>query len=170
MKRIKTVRPLDLFLFISLGITLLFFLCNSLCNGELFRKCVMSSSFLFSDFFYHIAGSSDTDHMYAYGDLYTFPPFAYFLYSFFWHMLPYRDSESILNWQNFRDTDNMLVIFVVYNMLLMMLLIYCIIQYFEKHSAKYTLLMPAALLFSYPLLCTSVQRGNAAFLSLSCCR
>lgn len=161
---IRNVKPIDVFLFISLSITVLFIILNIFTKGALFEKCVMSSSFLFSDYFYHIAGSSDTSIMYSYGDPYSFPPFAYFLYSLLWSLNPYKDSESIMNWQSYRDADNALVVFVIYNMVTMILLIYCINQYFESHELKYSILLPLALLISYPLMCTSVQRGNVVLL------
>lgn len=125
------LKLIDVFMIVSLSITLAFVILNIFTNGALFEKCVMSSSFLFSDYFYHIAGSSDTSIMYSYGDPYSFPPFAYFMYSLLWSLNPYTDSESILNWINYRSADNALVVFVIYNMLSMMLLIYCIGQYFR---------------------------------------
>ena len=158
------LKAIDIFLIVSLGITSLFIIFNIYTEGMLFEKCVMSSSFLFSDYFYHIAGSSDTSIMYSYGDPYSFPPFAYLMYSLLWSLNPYKDSESILNWQNYRNADNALVVFVIYNMLLIVLLIYCINQYFCQSNAKYTILLPTALLLSYPFMCTSVQRGNVVIL------
>ena len=166
MTKLKDIhlKPIDIFLVVSLGITLLFITMNIYYDGILFEKCVLSSSFLFSDYYYHIAGSSDTSIMYSYGDPYSFPPFAYFMYSLLWSLNPYKDSESILHWQNYRDADNSLVVFVIYNMLLIVLLIYCIIQYFDKLNAKYVILLPTALLVSYPFMCTSIQRGNVVIL------
>lgn len=161
---IRNIRAIDLFLGISLSITGMFLIGNIFTKGALFERCVLSSSFLFSDYFYHIAGASDTSIMYSYGDPYSFPPFAYFLYSLLWSFNPYKDSESILNWQNYRDADNAMAVFVVYSMLLMILLLYCIRQYSRNESIKYTLLLPTALLLSYPFLCTSVQRGNIVIL------
>ena len=103
------VKPIDIFLIVSLGITILFIIFNIYTGGMLFEKCVLNSSFLFSDYFYHIAGSSDTSIMYSYGDPYSFPPFAYLVYSLLWSLNPYKDDESILNWQNYRNADNTLV-------------------------------------------------------------
>ncbi len=170
MKNVKKIKlpgisSFDLFLTISLSITGLFVIFNIFTGGALFEKCVMSSSYLFSDYFYHIAGSSNTALMYSYGDPYSFPPFAYFMYSLLWSLNPYRDNESILNWQNYRNADNAMLVFVIYNMLVMVLLIYCIRQYFNENKAKYTLLLPTSLLFSYPLLCTAIQRGNVILLA-----
>lgn len=164
MSRSVHLKQIDIFLIVSLGISSLFMIFNIYTGGMLFEKCVLSSSFLFSDYFYHIAGSSDTSIMYSYGDPYSFPPFAYFMYSFLWSLNPYMDNESILNWQNYRNADNAMVVFVIYNMILTALLIYCIQQYFDKMNVQYTLLLPAALLISYPFMCTAVQRGNVVVL------
>ncbi len=161
---LRGIKPMDLFLLVSLSITALFVICNIFTGGVLFEKCVMKSDFLFSDYFYHIAGSSDTSVMYSYGDPYSFPPFAYFLYSLLWSLNPYKDGESILNWQNYRNADNALTVFVLYNMLFVVLFLYATGLYFKEQNVKYRLLLPTALLFSYPFLCTSVQRGNVVML------
>lgn len=138
MNRFKMLhfKPIDVFLLVSISITITFVILNIYTNGALFSKCVMSSSFLFSDYFYHIAGSSNTSIMYAYGDPYSFPPFAYFMYSLLWSLNPYSDSESILNWQSYRNADNALLVHVIYSMLLMMLLVYCIGQYFGRGGVQ----------------------------------
>lgn len=163
-ERIRNIEILDIFLLISLGITFLFVVGNALNGGIFWNKLVMDSTFLFSDFFYHIAGSSDTSIMYSYGDPYSFPPFCYLLYTVLWSLNPYKDSESILNWRNYRDYDNMLVVFVMYNILCIILLLYCIREYMKKNGFKYDVLLPVALVFSYPMMCTSIQRGNVCLL------
>lgn len=163
-ERIRNIEILDIFLLISLGITFLFVVGNALNGGIFWNKLVMDSTFLFSDFFYHIAGSSDTSIMYSYGDPYSFPPFCYLLYTVLWSLNPYKDSETILNWRNYRDYDNMLVVFVMYNILCIILLLYCIREYMKKNGFKYDVLLPVALVFSYPMMCTSIQRGNVCLL------
>lgn len=163
-ERIKKVQVLDVFLAISLGISLLFLVGNILNEGQYFKKLVMDSTFLFSDFFYHIAGSSDTSIMYSYGDPYSFPPFCYLMYILLWSLNPYKDSESILNWKNYRQYDNMLVVFVMYNIFCIILLLYCFKEYFKKNGFKYDVLFPIALVVSYPFMCTSIQRGNVCLL------
>lgn len=162
--KIKKIQILDIFLMVSLGISLSFLIGNALNKGEYFQKLVMDSSFLFSDFFYHIAGSSDTSIMYSYGDPYSFPPFCYLMYTVLWSLNPYKDSESILNWKNYRQYDNMLVVFVMYNIVCTILLLYCLRQYFRKTGFKYDILFPVALVVSYPFMCTTIQRGNVCLL------
>ena len=49
--KIKKIQILDIFLMVSLGISLSFLIGNALNKGEYFQKLVMDSSFLFSDFF-----------------------------------------------------------------------------------------------------------------------
>ncbi len=154
--------PLNIFLALSILITVSGFIVNILSHGYVVEKLMMSDSFLFSDYFYHIAGSSDTEGMYSYGDPFSFPAFAYFLYSFLWSFIPYHSENGILDYKDYMQSGNALVIYVVYSMICMMLLVFTITEYFKKYSLKYTLLMPAALLFSYPVMCTSLQRGNAS--------
>lgn len=163
-QRIRKIQILDVFLVVSLGISLCFLVGNALKQGEYFKKLVMDSTFLFSDFFYHIAGSSDTAIMYSYGDPYSFPPFCYLMYILLWSLNPYKDSESILNWQNYRQYDNMLVVFVMYNIVCIILLLYCMKQYIQKTGFKQDVLFPLALVVSYPFMCTSIQRGNVCLL------
>lgn len=163
-KKINNVEILDVFLMISLGISVLFLIGNALNGGYFFDQLVMDSTFLFSDFFYHIAGSSDTASMYFYGDPYSFPPFCYLMYTILWSLNPYKDSESILYWKNYRDYDNMLVVFVMYNIICIIILLYCLKEYFKKNGFKFDVLLPLALVVSYPFMCTSIQRGNVCLL------
>lgn len=162
--KIRNLEVLDIFLMVSLGISFLFLVGNALNGGQFFDELVMDSTFLFSDFFYHIAGSSDTTNMYSYGDPYSFPPFCYLMYTVLWSLNPYKDSESILFWKNYRDYDNMLVVFVMYNIICVILFLYCLKEYFVKNGFKYDVLVPLALVVSYPFMCTSIQRGNVCLL------
>lgn len=163
-EKFKKIEAMDVFLVFSLSISLLFVVGNALNRGQYFEKLVMDSTFLFSDFFYHIAGSSDTSIMYSYGDPYSFPPFCYLMYTVLWSLNPYKDSESILNWRNYREYDNMLVVFVMYNIFCIILLLYCLKKYFPKSGLKHDVLFPLALVVSYPFMCTSIQRGNVCLL------
>ena len=160
----NNIKILDIFLFISGGISFLFLVGNAMNGGKFFDELVMDSTFLFSDFFYHIAGSSNTAIMYSYGDPYSFPPFCYLMYTVLWSLNPYKDSESILYWKNYRDYDNMLVVFVMYNIICIILFLYCLKQYFKKSGFKYDVLLPMVLVISYPFMCTSIQRGNVCLL------
>lgn len=163
-EKLRNLSIPDIFLITSLFISFLFLIGNALNHGQYFQELVMDSTFLFSDFFYHIAGSSDTSVMYSYGDPYSFPPFCYLMYTVLWSLNPYKDSESILNWQNYRQYDNMLVVLVMYQIICIILLLYCLKSYFQKNGFKYDVLLPLALVVSYPFMCTSIQRGNVCLL------
>lgn len=148
-EKIRNISVPDIFLITSLFISFLFLIGNAFNHGQYFQELVMDSTFLFSDFFYHIAGSSDTSIMYSYGDPYSFPPFCYLMYTVLWSLNPYKDSESILNWQNYRQYDNMLVVLVMYQIICIILLLYCLKSYFQKNGFKYDVLLP--LPWSYPI-------------------
>lgn len=164
MKLVRKItdNPLNFFLALSIFISVSGFAVNIITHGYVVEKLMMSDSFLFSDYFYHIAGSSDTEGMYSYGDPFSFPAFAYFLYSFLWSLIPYHSENGILYYRDYMLSGNALVIYVVYSMICMTLLVFTITEYFKKLSPKYTLLMPLAILFSYPVMCTSIQRGNSS--------
>lgn len=50
-EKIKKIEVMDVFLVFSLGISFLFIIGNALNGGQYFKKLVMDSTFLFSDFF-----------------------------------------------------------------------------------------------------------------------
>ncbi len=158
------IQAIDVFLIVSLGITGCAFLLNILSRGRVIQDCVLGPNYLFSDYFSHIAGSSDRLNMYSVSEGFCFPPLAYCMYWMLWRITPYYDSESILNWENYKYADNALLVFVLYNILFTILLVYCIVEYYKKTGVKYMLLLPTAILVSYPFFCTSLQRGNSVAL------
>lgn len=165
MKKIGSrMQSVDLFLIVSLGITGLCFLLNIRNHGGYFMCSVMDAESSFSDFFYHIAGSSDPAHMYMTDSRFCFPPLAYCMYWLLWRIHPYEDPESILNWMNFKNADNAMLVLIIYDILFAFLLVYCITEYYKETGAKYILLLPTAIIVSYPFFCTSLQRGNSVAL------
>lgn len=165
MKKIYSkIQMIDVFLIISLGITGLCFLLNIRNHGGYFLCSVMDAESSFSDFFYHIAGSSDPAHMYMTDSRFCFPPLAYCMYWLLWRVHPYEDPESIMNWLNFKNADNAMLVLIIYDILFAFLLVYCITEYYKKTGIKYMLLLPAAIIISYPFFCTSLQRGNSVAL------
>lgn len=155
----------NLFLFISLGITSLFFVFNFIYGGEMFDMCVLDGPSLFCDYFTHLAGSSDRENLYSLSYNFCFPPLAYCMYYFLWKTNPYMGGESVFEWKSYEYSDNTLLVFLAFNIFMFLLLGYCISEYFEKKGAKYSLFLPIALLLSYPLFCTSLQRGNSVALT-----
>ncbi len=165
MKKIlEKIRPIDLFLIISLINTAVFLFVNLVYWGRPLSASTLGSGKQFCDYFYHTAFSSARSSIYMESVDACFPPLAYCMYYFLWRTAPYLDEESVLNWRNYMTADNALLVFLLYNMVLVVLLGFCIMQYYRKTEAKYVLIFPLAVLVSYPTLCTSIQRGNAVLL------
>lgn len=158
---IQKCTTLDLFLLLSLTVSGAFVVVNIATDGAMFNACVMNNTFQFSDYYYHIAGASIRETMYAELPTCCFPPLAYCMYWVLWKMSPYNDYAKQPDWRYFRDFQNSRTFFLLYNVLVIVLLLYVLGQYFKKKEAKYTVLLPIALIVSFPVLCTSLERGNA---------
>ena len=159
---------LDLFLFFSYFHTVIFLLINHLTRGEVLRH-LFNNTIQFVDFFMHLAICSDRTHLYYYPEFALFPPLPYLLYYFFWQLDPRIDPETPMNWDLFRDYGNNITLYIFYCMVLGFLLVYTIGQYYKKFGAKYNLLYPIALIFNYPMLCTTLERGNSVGLVAIMC-
>lgn len=162
-KILSKLHPIDLFLIISIIITGSFFIVNWMNDGELFAKCILSAQDEFSDYFMHVAASSDRENLYSLSDSFCFPPLAYCMYYLLWKVNPLNGND-ILEWKDYKLSDNAVHVFLAYNILLVILLIWCICIYYKKLQTKYILLLPIVIIFSYPFYCTSLQRGNSVAL------
>lgn len=162
-KVIGNLSPLDLFLFISLTITGCFFIANWIKDGGVLKQCVLSAYDEFSDYFMHVVACADRKNLYSLSESFCFPPLAYCMYLLLWKMNPLSGND-ILEWRDFKQSDNALFVFVTYNVIIVILFLYCIICYYNSIKAKYVLLLPLAIFFSYPVYCTSIQRGNSVML------
>lgn len=162
-KEIGNLSSIDLFLVISLTITGSFFIANWIEGGGLLEQCVLSAYDEFSDYFMHVAASADRKKLYSLSEAYCFPPLSYCLYFLLWKINP-QDVNDLLEWRDYKQADHALIVFVAYNVLIVILFIYCIICYFNSLKAKYVFLLPLAIFFSYPVWCTSIQRGNSVML------
>lgn len=161
-KRKFEMKQIDLLLVVSIVTTAIFFLINLITWGKSLDASTLGSGKQFCDYFYHTAFASAKENIYKESVDACFPPLSYCMYYLLWRTAPYQDSESVLNWRNYMTANNALLVFVMYSITMMLLINWCISQYYQKTETKYTLLMPVAIAFSYPLLCTSIQRGNAA--------
>lgn len=162
-KVLSGLRPIDLFLIISIIITGSFIIVNWMNEGELFAKCVLSAQDQFNDYFMHVVASSDRENLYSWSELFCFPPLAYCMYYLLWKTNP-LSVNNVLDWRDSKFADNALHVFLAYNILLVILLIWCICIYYKKLRTKYVLLLPIVIVFSYPFYCTSLQRGNSSAL------
>ena len=154
----------NIFLLISGGGILLFFIIDFITSGAIYNKVILGPDSQFSDYFYHIAFATDRKNLYSISTMACFPPLSYCLYYFLWRINPYyTDAIGNTEWECYKNADNALTIFVVYNMVLIVLLLYSIQQY-KKMGFKYQVLLPLILIFSYPFMATSTQRANAVAL------
>ena len=86
---------------------------------------VLKSDALFGDFYFHIAFASAKERIYNISYDACFPPLAYVFYYFLWSLNPYENTNK-LDWTSYRQESNNMLIFVMYNMVLAIVLMYYI--------------------------------------------
>lgn len=146
---------------VFLLISLLYFWINP--NG--FENVIMTE-FNFSDYFYHIIFSSMPDKTYGMSYDACFPPLAYCFYYLLWKLRPVA-VEGKEQWEQIKTEDNVMLVFVLVQILLAILLFYLITRYLKDESTEIQLLCTVLIICSYPYLGTSLQRGNSvAFVSM----
>lgn len=132
--------------------------------GNSISSSVLDSQHLFSDYFYHTNYAALESEIYLHPDIpVCLPPLAYCLYIVLWRLTPYQyDSDWVVG----RNFDNSLLVFVVVNMVIILLLYYLIYRFFKLMdvSIEGTIVFTICIIFSYPCLNTSLQRGNAVLL------
>lgn len=130
-------------------------------SGNGYSKTVLTEN-NFSDYFAHVAMSSDPKNLYRYAPASCFPPLAYCFYYLLWKINPYVQ-EDRWEWEAWRSADNNLLILIMLSMLLAILLFYLIARFFAngKPALEIQLILTILILFSYPFFCTSIQRGNS---------
>ena len=160
-KKIESVYVYLMIAGISLVISLFYFWINP--NG--FENVIMTE-FNFSDYFYHIIFSSMPAKTYELSYDACFPPLAYCFYHLLWRLRPIAvDGKE--QWEQIKMEDNVMLVFVLVQILLALLLFYMVTRYLKEWSLEVQLMCTVLLICSYPYLGTSLQRGNSvAFVSM----
>ena len=168
--RIKSQSQLNLFLIVSGGITLAFLIANFITCGDTLNSATLSASYLFGDYFSHLGYSSLGPTMYSLTEDACLPPLAYCAYYILWRMAPSVMNADVLFWEDGLRGDNTQLIFIMFNLVMILLLQWVILHYFNAHGGKYILALSTIILFSYPCMFTSIQRGNSAlFVAILLC-
>ncbi|MBR0093616.1 MAG: DUF2029 domain-containing protein [Lachnospiraceae bacterium] len=121
---------------------------------------VLDHESLFSDYYFHMALSSDPKHLYAISSESLFPPLAYCFYWLLWRINAFSGLDP-LDWHTLRATTNFTLVYVMRSIVIALLLYLCVRKYLEKYREGTGLVMALMVLFSYPFFATSFQRGNS---------
>lgn len=157
-KKIESVYIYLIIAGISLLVSLFYFWTNP--NG--FENTVMTD-FNFSDYFYHIIFSSMPSQTYGMSYDACFPPLAYCFYYLLWKIRPVEVTGKE-QWEWIKTEDNVMLIFVLVQILLAIALFYLVSRYLKEWSLEVQLLCTVLIVCSYPYLGTSLQRGNSVAL------
>ncbi len=156
---------LSLFILIA-AFNLVTFLLGCYLDAGLYNKVIFGPSCQFGDYFLHVSFVSQHENLYSLSRDACFPPLAYCMYWLLWKLAPHQINGvvSSASWPQFAAANNAMTIFLICNLIQLILLVYCVYQYFQRGDAKHLLLFPVLLVCSYPFWGTSLQRGNSTAL------
>ena len=165
MKQIK-LKPIDLFLLISLGGTFLFIVLLIATRGEAMRWLIMENNFdySFTDYFRHVGFTSDMKHFYLNTKEAPFPPFAYLLYFILYRLDPTNETWDVEAWETVRDYRFNMLIYVMLIILLALLFRLLTDKILSGNTAEKNTALTCAILFSAPFMAGAIERGNIALL------
>lgn len=158
----KKVKYIDCFLAVSVINTVFFFCVNYIKKGVYAKQVFLSWQNQFSDYFWQISLMVDRQNVYNTGA--PFPPFAYLMYYFLWMLNPIRELDFI-DWEGFKNFENNLTFFLLYNVVQIILLVYVIRKVLDFETEEKRMFFSISICLSYPILATSLQRGNSVFLT-----
>lgn len=157
----------SLFIVIEVILVAIFLSLNSLVyHGGMFSSLLLSILNRFEDYFVHLGFSSAPigTNIYEYSNMACFPPLAYLMYRFFAMLCGYQ-AEDPADLKSHQAVGHNMTVFVLYNLICIVLLVYAVSLYFKKKGVVTLAVFPTLLIFSYPILFSSVQRGNSSFLT-----
>ena len=161
MNRLQKLQFIDIYLLISLISTGLFFMCCILTNGRIFNEVLnYFTDMQFNDYFIMEAFSSGLNHVYEIDRIDVCqPPLIYCLLFLVYKVVPVFVPDN-KQWNVLTESNHQMTLFLMLNLIMVLVLVYALGQIFNKNSFKYNVLLPIAILFSYPMFGTSLQRGN----------
>lgn len=162
MKKIKSIKYIDCFLAVSVINTVFFFFINYMKAGLYGNQVMLSWQNQFSDYFWQISWIVDRQNVYNAGA--PFPPFAYMMYYFLWILNPTRGID-FGDWEGFKYYENNLTFFLLYNVIQIILLVYAVRKVLCAETEEKRMIFLFSITMSYPILATSLQRGNSVLLT-----
>ncbi len=159
----KKIQPINLFLTVSFGGTLLFLLIMIIGRGYGAGWIVMENSFdnSFTDHFRHIAFASDMQHFYFNTNDATFPPFAYLLYYLLYRINPRE--WAVNEWKACRDYTYNIVVLTGLFLVVVLLYKYACDKVMSAYSDGQKILFAIATVISAPVFAGAIERGNISF-------
>ena len=159
------LKPVNLFLTVSLSGTILFILVMIMGWGLGAEWIVMENNFdnTFTDHFRHIAFASDMKHFYFNTNDATFPPFAYLLYYLLYRINP--DSWGVYDWKICRDYRYNIIVFIALLLLVIIAYKYICDKVLAEYSNEKRTWFVIATVLSAPVLVGAIERGNISFLT-----
>ena len=155
-----------LFVLVEIILVAVFLTMNLIWHGWMFNSLMLRIQTQFDDFFVHLGlGSAPLGtNIYEFSTMACFPPLAYVMYGLLARLSGFQINAPTAV-ETVRDSGFNMMVMLLYSFICVVLLIYAVSLYFKKRGFVTLVLLPVLLIFSYPILFSSVQRGNSAFLT-----
>ena len=162
----KYLSYFQLFIVIEALLITVFLTLNFIWHGWMFNSLMLRAQTQFDDFFVHLGlGSAPIGtNIYEYSSMACFPPLAYLMYGFLARLGGFQ-AELPTAVETVRDAGFNMMVMILYCLICIVLLVYAVSLYVKKKNFVTLALLPVLLIFSYPILFSSIQRGNSAFLT-----
>ena len=162
---IKNLSPFSLFILIECIAVAVFLTFNFINHGGSMWSLLLRYQMQFVDYFEHLgfASAPTGTNIYELSGSACFPPLAYLMYGFLARLVGYQ-AEDPSDPTGSQNVGQNLTIFVLYNIICIVLLLYAVSLFIKKKGFVQQILFPTLLIFSYPVLFSSVQRGNSVLL------
>ena len=156
-------------LFTAYGIILImgFHAVNLICHGSLLRGILLNPMNAFDDHFMHIGYASVPfgTNIYALDENACFPPLAYLMYAFLARCVGYQANDPTDTKIHKAAFYNM-TIYIMFTAVCIILIVYAVSLFIKKKGFINQVVFPCILIFTYPVCCAAIQRGNSALLTV----
>ncbi len=156
-------------LFIAYGIIMfiVFHTVNLIFHGSLLRGILLNPMNAFDDHFMHIGYASTPfgTNIYALDENACFPPLAYLMYAFLARCVGYQADDPTDTKIHKAAFYNMTV-YILFTAVCIILLVYAVSLFIKKKGFINQVVFPCILIFTYPVCCAAIQRGNSVLLAV----
>lgn len=162
----KNISYFSLFIVIEVILIAVFLTVDLISHGEALDNLLIANNSRFMDYTIHLSFASAPfgTNIYEFSNMACFPPLAFLMYAFLARLGGFVAEEpQIIDYSNIVVNNN-IVIFLVYNLMCVLLLVYAVSLFFKKKGFIYQIVLPAIFILSYPIAFSSMERGNSVFL------
>lgn len=162
---LRNISYLKLFVIAEIFLILTFNILNLIYHGYFVKSILLNPMNAFDDYFMHIGYASAPfgTNIYEFSENACFPPLAYLIYGFLARCVGYcADDPADTKAHQFVFYN--MTVYILYTVVCIVLIVYAISLFIKKRGFVYQVVLPCALILTYPVSFAAIQRGNSVLL------